>query len=199
MRILIDMDGVTCDLLAVWLQALNQNRPTGTPKLIKRDITDWGMSAAVRQHGSVFHVLHREGLFEWLPAHEGAVEAISAIHRAGHEVRFATTAPGAEGAKGKIRWVERNFKHFQWGSKQVILAAEKHMLMGDILIDDKPDNIKAWIATGRDAIAPRHPYNSDILDSIGSTRLRVMGSSTDMATFWQNVSAHLTTRVADLS
>ena len=51
--------------------------------------------------------------------------------------------------------------HFDISRKKVIFAHEKQQVRGDMLVDDKPDNVIAWAEANPDGIAVlwAHPYN----------------------------------------
>ena len=157
MRILIDMDEITVNLTDEWLRIYNQE---WDDDLTREKITSWAMHEhVVPECGrDVYKILQRPGLFDHLPPMDGAIEAITEMVACGHIVKFATSPPSADAARGKIEWVTRHFKHLKFGKSDMMQLEDKEWLAPsvDVMIDDKPAMIQKW----RDY--------ADLVDSIGN-------------------------------
>jgi 5'-nucleotidase len=138
MRIFLDMDGVLVDLMHGWLPYLNE---ISGKNLTEKDVDMWGLEKVYDMPFSkIRKPLHREGFWEELPPYDGAVEFVEALDNAGHEVYIATAPfPSDVCMWGKKMWVE-NHLHFLAPSR-LILAHDKFLLRGDMLVDDKPENL----------------------------------------------------------
>ena len=111
MRIYVDMDGVLVDFPTA-LDKRGLSRDTKDPELIP-------------------------GLFAEMDPIPGSLEAFRELVRRGHDVYILSTAPwGNETAWGdKCGWVKKHLGDV--ASKRLILSHHKHLLMGDVLVDDR--------------------------------------------------------------
>jgi len=139
LRILSDLDGCIADWGHEWDRHAvlypGLNLPT-TEKQTSFDLT-LGLSSDGRE--AVKYIMEYPGFYAALRPIYGAIEALHEMDEAGYDVRIVTspwiTNPTC--ASDKINWVER-FVGAGWG-KRVIIASDKTLIRGDILIDDKPE------------------------------------------------------------
>lgn len=158
MRVGIDIDSTTCDLVPSIVDMANER--LGTNYTVK-DVDKWDYvfegangdrCRLTKLIGEAFAI---PGFLESLPAIEGAcegVEAISRIDGAGDlSITFITNRHPRH-AYGTIRWL-----HEHIGEYPVIFAkdAKQHGL--DILIDDAPHHIENF--SGRLPIVYDQPWN----------------------------------------
>lgn len=110
LRVMIDMDGVLCDLASAFERARGEQPDIAYPQSIP-------------------------GLFASLEPMPGAIEAVNRL-RAEHDV-WILSAPSVRNANSyteKRIWIE---KHFDLDmAYRLILAPDKSLVMGDVLIDD---------------------------------------------------------------
>lgn len=141
MRIFIDMDGVLVDLMHGWLPYLNEL--TGR-NLKAEDVNMWGLEEVYNiPFSKIRKPLHRPGFWEELPPYPGAPFFVEELENMGHTVYIATAPfPSDVCMWGKKMWVE-NHLPFLPPSRLCILH-DKHLLDGDMLIDDKPENLTAF-------------------------------------------------------
>lgn len=159
LRILVDMDEITVDLLTEWIRIYNLE---WDDDITREALKDWDFHKFVKPEcgKKVYQILQRPGLFDYLPAHKGAVEHITKLVNDGHDVRFATASPSPDAARGKIEWVKRHFKHLDFGISRVLQLHDKAWLNADVLIDDKPQTIKEWASKPNCTIMSiEHPHN----------------------------------------
>lgn len=139
MIILVDMDGVVADFEAGTVSlfkklGLDPRRTTAR--------TDWGILACLESEELRERVLegwHRPGFFRSLPAISGAKDAYERLTLFGHQVYFCT-APlrnHATCASEKISWLAEHFG--EAAASHAIITGDKTLVMGDYLIDDRPN------------------------------------------------------------
>ena len=131
---LIDMDGVVADISVALQGWISENFP---------DAVDSGPSDEFffekrygLRHDDLSPFFESEGTFASFPLMEGAQKGVQKLVEAGITVKFCT-APVHESqfcASEKQVWIN---KFFPERSKDLIIAKDKTMVRGDILIDDK--------------------------------------------------------------
>jgi hypothetical protein len=121
---------------------------------------DWGWTdqefMTCYQDGVRAGVIFTEG-----DARPGALHAARLLWVAGHRLTYVTdrAIPGvteAEAERLTIRWLERH--HFPQATN-VIVTADKASVDIDILLDDKPANVEAVAAAGKDGVLLRREHN----------------------------------------
>lgn len=141
MKILIDMDNVTANLMKKWVSVYNQ-RFDGT--LTAEEVTDWQMHlfAPKCSPTEFYNIIGEPGFFANLEIMPNAVEVASRLVTAGHELFFVTATPynNPTGGFDKCNWVQQHFPFI--GRDGVIQAHKKQMIVGDVLFDDSPKNLQ---------------------------------------------------------
>jgi len=149
MKILIDIDGVTVDFVSKILERLNKQFGT---EIKHEHITEWDFFS----NKSTFELLTEEqkkftrdlmceegfaGNVELMPH---VKETLEALVKNGCEVVWLT-APW----NSSKTWVEDRTKHIHETlghiSKNIIFEHNKEEIEGDLLIDDRPENLLKWI------------------------------------------------------
>ncbi len=154
MRILVDCDGVLSNFIDHVLVELNDI--CGTKHVID-DVTEWEMYEALKVPGEarerVDEIVMSPGFCAYLPTISGAREALDQLRADGHQVRCLTTPfKGDNWMPERVHWLR---KHMGFNRKEVIFCHEKEYEWGDVLVDDKIENLQAWQA--------RHPLGKAIL------------------------------------
>lgn len=163
MIIACDVDGVVCDLQTPWLAAYNAEF---NDNLTPAHIVEWDMHKLVKKEcGTQIYKYLKSDLYDTAPVYPGAQAGVQALRDMGHRVVFVTTC-----VKGmtdfKWDWLERHGflpkgKHNQ---PDLITAADKALIAANLLIDDKADTIKNWIAVRkRRAFLFQQPWNVNTL------------------------------------
>lgn len=158
--ILIDQDSV----LAQWDDLFYTDFIAKHPELpmlhpTERTVFNMMLPEHAEYHDKILGVMDRPGFYAELEPIPGAADAIAEMVELGFDVAICTspwlTNPTC--VQDKLDWVERHIGT-GWASRTII-TKDKTRVLGDILIDDKPD------ITG--AVAPvwRHvfftqPYNA---------------------------------------
>lgn len=151
MRILVDVDGVQADLAPRFLQVLY--RLTGQ-RWTTDSWTDWSPAKAGlctdAQAAQIFDALSDS--VDLLPDVQGAVDGVRALRQAGHRCVALTSPVITPGwLHGRVKWLHsRGF-----GNEDIVLAWDKALVPGDVMIDDNADYANAW--------AEAHPYSMALL------------------------------------
>lgn len=185
MIIYVDMDGVVADIMTEWLALYNRD---WHDCLGPEDIPRWGIHHLFKRecNVNVYQYLAVPGLFARAPVIEGAVKALKELHEEQHDIYFATASPiNSTTAFGeKCEWVDEHFPFI--GGRKVIGIRDKHLLQGDILIEDYPENLKKfsglrilfdqpWNRSEEDGFIRCHDWNqvlSAVYDHIGWMNVR---------------------------
>ena len=165
MQIVCDVDGVLADLHTEWLARYNARYDD---RLTVDQVTSWSWHEHVSPKcgSAIYEILLDEDLYDPILPVAGAIAGIARLRALGHTIVFATTCSFGM-ADQKARWLQRfHFCEVQaHGSlpPDFVVTAQKHLLAGDLLIDDGPHNVRQWImATQRRAIMLRMPYNEGL-------------------------------------
>ena len=155
MVVLIDADGVLEDLSQKWVVYLNEIYVTSVRF---EDLTEWDMTAAFPSltREQVYRIDWDEEFYSRLEPIPGAVDAVRRLLDDGHEIYVVTTTP-YRAVKAKLeRAIFPYFPFLTW--KNIIVTANKHLIRGDVLIDDGIHNLLGgdyW------KILVTAPYNKD--------------------------------------
>ncbi len=138
MIVLIDADGVLEDLSQKWVTYLNEKYGTSVRY---EDLTEWDMTAAFPSltRDQVYEIDRDEEFYSRLEPIPGAVEAVGRLLEDGHELYVVTTTPYQVVKPKMERAIFRFFPCFTW--KNIIITANKHLIRGDVLIDDGVHNL----------------------------------------------------------
>lgn len=183
MRILIDMDGITTDLLTPWLDRYNSD----FGDCLTVDMVDsWNLHECVKPEcppSKLFGYIKEKDFFAYLKPLAGAIEGVKAIIELGHDVRFATAPCNADSARCKIDWLNMHFDGMGIKGLDSFLCQDKHWIDADLIIDDKPDTLEKWDAKGCLTAAIEYPYNAHI------TADCMASSCTDTRAAWAEIVA----------
>jgi 5'(3')-deoxyribonucleotidase len=162
--VLLDCDGVLADFTGSVLKALNERNGTDfTPE----DVTDWDMAHCLGVPNRVIYDIASEAGFclnlKPLPGAEDALDELNKIADV-----YCVTSP----IHTSPYWM---FERTQWlytygiVPSHVIQGSAKHLLVGDVFIDDKPRSVQSWVyarnkrldrTDGDGAFLWAQPYNS---------------------------------------
>ena len=167
LTILVDIDGVVADMLPAWLLRIYEK--TGVLASID-DVTTWEMSApplSEVSRDSMLDILNEPGFNLGLPVFTGADVYLKQLHEAGHKIYFVTARWGPVIMPETLSWMR---KHFPWlqPEKHLCFIHDKSLLAGDVLVDDRMDNLVAYRAAHprADLIAIDYPYNRIDVDGV---------------------------------
>jgi 5'(3')-deoxyribonucleotidase len=144
LTILLDVDGVLADFsgaTCALLQDLYNIQAT------VEQITQWDLlecfSLSETQKIEITRRWREPGFCERLPTLPGAQAAVAELHKLG-EV-FAVTAPLSKApmwCHEREQWL---LGRFGIEPDHVIHTSAKHLVRGDLFLDDKPESVRAWV------------------------------------------------------
>lgn len=136
--VLVDLDDVMENLLEVWTQELNDFYGLDVKP---EDITEWdickfypGISTK-----AVFQPLNWACFWDKVRPKEGAIENIQRLINDGHEVYVVTNSNPMTIHIKLERMFKKYYSFIPVGN--IIIATNKQMVKGDVLIDDAPHNL----------------------------------------------------------
>jgi len=159
--IALDFDGVLADIHSVACAIYTAR--TGQ-RLTPDDLTDYYFPAW-EAFGEIWHA---PGFYATVEPMPGALLGLDKLRRAGHRVVIVTTcAPGM--AEEKADWL---FRHGSTPDSlshpDFVACKDKTLIRADVLIEDSPANVVAWVKTNRRAILLNRPWTvkADIQSSL---------------------------------
>lgn len=137
LKILFDADDVAEMLLGSWLSLLNNRYDTSVSI---DDVTDWNVSLAfpTLTKEQIYGALQDDELWANLTPMPGAQEYLQRLYDEGHEL-YMVTATDYRTCRVKIERILELFPFLD--TDHIIIAHNKQMVMGDVLIDDGPHNL----------------------------------------------------------
>jgi len=160
MIILLDQDGVLADFedgfRSIWQIRMGHEFPALLPAARRSFYVDDDYPA---HHVPMLEqIMTEQGFYRNLPLMPGAVEAIRILQSLGHEVVICTS-PHSQNRfciQEKLEWVEEHLGiEFV---RKVIIAKDKTLVHGDVLIDDRPQITGICQPTWRHILYDQ-PYN----------------------------------------
>jgi 5'(3')-deoxyribonucleotidase len=176
-RILLDVDGVIADFTSAYLEIANKLAGTDWKH---DDQTDWNLGflpglAAVENEA--WKAVGLPGFARRIKAYDGAIDGVRRLAELGDiyivtspvwmhglaegETQEAHELHGRTFCYDRVRWLE---EHFGLARNHIIFAYDKHLVEGDVFIDDKPSNVENWLSShggksGTRAILWARKYN----------------------------------------
>lgn len=137
LRILFDADDVAETLLEGWVSTLNERYGTSVSV---DDVTDWDISLAfpTLTKQQVYGVLQEDAVWANLAPMPGAQKYLQQLYDEGHEL-YMVTATDYRTCCVKIERILELFPFLD--ANHIIIAHNKQMVKGDVLIDDGPHNL----------------------------------------------------------
>lgn len=162
LTVLVDMDGIVTDLLQKWLEAINTKYNRNATV---EDVTDWDVAKNEKLSDlsrKVYAIIQKPMFFWDLEPLDGSINALQALVREGHDVMFLTAPASPNSAMEKMLWVAKHFPFID--HKNVILCHHKHLVKGDVFIDDKASGVEAYQEAHPDALVMtiKYPYNKHL-------------------------------------
>ena len=167
--ILLDIDGVVCDFVGPVVGLINSRLATNYKP---SDVTDWDIMGSLGvgkiDAGVVYSRIKSEGFCAGLPAYPGAKDGVAAL------MEMAEVHPCTSPFASKYWLAEREqwLVNFGFSRKAVTFTHAKHLMRGDILVDDKAETISRWGLTNpTGALLYNQPWNNSRVD-LNSSRVR---------------------------
>lgn len=164
--ILLDMDGVLVDLLPWWLKTIAET--TGVVAT-EADVTQWKLhkaqpyvTAGVTPKQVYDDCFNRIEFWENAPPNHDLLAVIEGLRQEQGMGRcewlIVSSPANAISAAGKTNWVKR------WlgdqAVRRLVLCDKKEFVHGDIIVDDRDDNVSDFLSVNdrARAIVPVYPY-----------------------------------------
>lgn len=138
LTILIDLDDTLENLCEVWTDVINEQFGT---HVVAKDIRTWdvGRVFAGVDREDIFAQLLKKELWERVRPLPGAVKCVEKLINDGHDVYIVTAShPSSVGTKLDT-FLFKYFPFIDWD--HVIIASNKQMIRGDVMVDDAPHNL----------------------------------------------------------
>jgi 5'(3')-deoxyribonucleotidase len=164
--VLLDVDGVLGNFIEANLRTL---RSLGVERC-HDDVTTYDLEHCLRLDDTTRALME----FRWglpgfcasIPPYPGAQDAVDRLRTVADV--YALTAPmfTATWQHERTEWL---VEHFGFRRKDVISTHAKHLVRGDVFVDDKPSHVEAWQAAhpGGVGILWGRPYN---VGAVGGVR-----------------------------
>lgn len=160
--ILIDVDGVIANFLGETIYRLNYCMGLPVP-YSESDWPAWSILEVLSPEvqTAAREIWHESGFAYSIPAYFGAIDGVKRMATIA-DVYFVTSPlkNSQTWAFDRERWLKYWFGD-DLGS-HVIHTHHKHMVRGDMLIDDKPSHVEEFLETGRTARLFRRSYNDGL-------------------------------------
>ena len=138
LTILIDMDDVLEELGDAWVTELNRTHGTS---VLPSDITSWKIADffPTLTEDEVYQPLHDPKFWSTLVPTQNAQKIVKRLMDDGHTIRIVT-ASHYNTVAPKIAWLLGAYPYLRW--KDIIIASDKSMICGDVMIDDGVHNLE---------------------------------------------------------
>lgn len=159
--ILVDVDDTIADFSGTVLTRLAETLPAShIPPLATITTFELELSFPAEVRPTIRSTFRAPGFCRDLPPLPGAVDALHALVDAGADVRLLTAPLSvASCPSDKWQWVERHLgADF---TRRLILAKDKTLVRGDLLVDDKP-HISGSLTPAWTHVRFTQPWNAGI-------------------------------------
>jgi len=167
MRVLVDVDGVLADFVGAYLCVASDEyfRATGNARLFSRDeVTDWDICSGLgigEIRDAVNSRVSAPGFANSLDTIDPMVQMVNnLIAEESGEIVFVTSPwkSSPTWKRDRLAWLEC---HFGDAGRNVIFTGEKYGVRGDIMIDDRYENLVSWKSENPNGVAiiASQPWN----------------------------------------
>lgn len=144
--IMLDSDGVIVNLPKHWASVYNERY---NDTLAPEELCEYwdGIENVVKPEcgDKIYDLLKEAGFFQNCEAYDGAIETFKAMCEDPMLDCYILSAYSGhpESARGKLEWYNENCPFFD--SEKLILCKPKHLVYGDVLVDDSYKNVKQFV------------------------------------------------------
>lgn len=133
--VLIDFDDVIVDCLEGVITEWNKLNGTS---FTKEDVDRWDIDGCLGK--GAHQLFFKKGFFENLKEKNGSIAVIQElIESTMYDLYIVTACQSVQEIEEKIKWLQKHIPNFN--INRFIACKEKHMVRGDILIDDRAANL----------------------------------------------------------
>lgn len=145
-RVLFDLDDTLTDFIMELVDRYNKKYNTNHTI---DDCYKWELNE-IFEH-NILELIDDEDFFELVKPKEGAVELIRKLHEDdAFDVYVITSCLKPENYIKKINWFNKCMPFFPVG--RVVPLTDKHIVRGDILVDDRPKNLEKWLEENKNGV-----------------------------------------------
>lgn len=137
LTILFDADDVVEDCTRTWVSLINERYGTNTRY---EELRDWDVSLGfpTLTREQVYAIVAEDDIWHRISPLPGCKRILQKLYDQGHEL-YMVTATDYRSCRTKVEVLLDMFPFLNW--QHIILAHNKQMIRGDILIDDGPHNL----------------------------------------------------------
>jgi 5'(3')-deoxyribonucleotidase len=161
--IYIDLDGMAVNLLKKLIHFYNEDHGTNvTLATAWEHLAPAHAPAAGKPVGDALdHYLERDKVFDDLDPIDGFTGALPELQDLGHVVIASAPSRNPDSATAKLRWV---LDRFPIHRRDIILIKHKHLLRGEVWLEDWHDNIEKIRETNPNSFigSIAYPYNEKV-------------------------------------
>ncbi len=153
----MDVDGPGAKFTAPLLALLRQHDPT-TPLESEIRFHDYiHLQFTPKLRKLTYKILKDYKWWAAQPPEDGAQEAIALIRSHGHEIAWCTSPWESCFGWDQARrdWIR---KHFNAKDDPIMTGTKKHVVHGQVMVDDRPDNLASW--------SKAHPQSTTFLYAV---------------------------------
>ena len=167
MRYFIDVDGVLTDFVGGFLTCYDQHGgeiPEGF------EVTSWTSIDFLPSRMALDMAWNDWDLMRYLPPVMDNIDAVQELLEDQENEVYLATAIAQHHIFGRLHWLERTMPWFP--KDHVIFCSHKHVLAGDMLVDDNVTNLVAWCTANPDGVGVLidRPYNRVWASALKSTK-----------------------------
>lgn len=160
-HLLVDIDGVIRDINTQ--MCIVYNKIFGT-NIKDEDIKVWDLEVTfpmpedygVKTAKDLFFRFYNKEIFLEAQPYPKAIETINELKEEGYYIHFVSAQHSPENKALAIEWLTRHNVEFD----AISLTDKKHLIKGDLILDDYPGNFEGFPATVTQVLLDR-PYNHD--------------------------------------
>lgn len=162
-KFVFDMDNVLVDLLGFLLLSIRAKHGV---EVRYHHVTDWSVhrAAPIKAAGlgpvEVYdEFFDNPDFWDMIPAMQGLKEFVANVHRRTNLWYIVTSPSNGLSAQCKYDWVNRMLGS-DVAKNHLIIASAKEAVAGDLLVDDRDDNVVRYLDTWHQAraLVPLYPY-----------------------------------------
>lgn len=163
--ILFDMDDVITDCLGGVISEINKQKGT---QFKRQDVNKWDIDSCLGE--GAHQIFFKKGFFRNLKPKNKSIETIQQlIESTRYDIYIVTACQSVQEIEEKIHWLEEHIPGFNL--KRFIACREKFMIRGDIIIDDRTENLDSC-RRYMDCLLYDMPHNQDSKKYVRITGLK---------------------------
>jgi len=141
--VLLDVDGVLANFIQAALDIIEE---ASGKKYHHDDVKTWDVFESLPEHRHLMHdvygVMKNHGGCYNIPIYPGAQEGVLALQKVAHVIILTAPFAGSQTwMTEREQWV---MNHFGIPHKDIFQGHHKHLVRGDIFIDDKVEHVEEW-------------------------------------------------------